>query len=400
MNSRNILEFDDPKSIRAYNFTLTAMKKFYDIIESEQFREESGQTIFEYLNGVMELVSFKEQLKRFVYVQSGTKEAYNEVDYVQMILKEFEKNGCVDSSDTKSLQELRRKVKRWVGAESVKRENMFQIGYGLSMDDKKVTEFLTLVLKETDFDFYDPEESIHWYCLHNGKSRKQAEYIKEWYEKVSGDDKVREDHLWEAMRNDPKMYLGTEEGLKKYLNYLKNLNVAEKKESKAREVFGKLYRQTQQVVAEHLNRYPDVNGKKAEPSEINPAKIESVLYSGVEVTDTGNLMPFDKLKKQFKSKRLNRARLNGVLGGKMVERFDIITLAFLIFALDETKLNLCEGERFSEFVEHTNDLLADAGMLELYPVNPYEAFVLMCIVSEDPLDTFASVWENSYEDGE
>ena len=57
-----------------------------------------------------------------------------------------------------------------------------------------------------------------------------------------------------------------------------------------------------------------------------------------------------------------------------------------------------EGARFTEFVEETNDLLADAGMMTLYPVNPYEAFILMCIVSEDPLDTFAVVWEKSYEE--
>ena len=42
----------------------------------------------------------------------------------------------------------------------------------------------------------------------------------------------------------------------------------------------------------------------------------------------------------------------------------------------------------------------EAGMMSLYPVNPYEAFILMCIVSDDPLDTFAAVWEKSYEESE
>ena len=41
-----------------------------------------------------------------------------------------------------------------------------------------------------------------------------------------------------------------------------------------------------------------------------------------------------------------------------------------------------------------------AGMMSLYPVNPYEAFILMCIVSDDPLDTFAAVCEKSYEESE
>ena len=83
-----------------------------------------------------------------------------------------------------------------------------------------------------------------------------------------------------------------------------------------------------------------------------------------------------------------------------MERFDLITLIFLLYALNEDKLSMYAGVRFTEFVEKTNNLLAEAGMMSLYPVNPYEAFILMCIVSADPLDTFAAVWEKSYEESE
>ena len=159
----------------------------------------------------------------------------------------------------------------------------------------------------------------------------------------------------------------------------------------------------QKLCAKHLNRYPDLiekDGKQAElkVEDINPSRMESILYSGVAVTDNGNLMSFAKLKEQFKSKRLSRARINGILGGKPIERFDLITLIFLIYALDEEKLTKSAPARFNEFVDETNDLLIEAGMIELYPVNPYEAFVMMCVVSEDLLDTFAGVWEKSYDE--
>ena len=45
----------------------------------------------------------------------------------------------------------------------------------------------------------------------------------------------------------------------------------------------------------------------------------------------------------------------------------------------------------------TNGYLADCSMGSLYITNPYECFVLMCILSEDPLGTYADVWELSYE---
>ena len=36
-------------------------------------------------------------------------------------------------------------------------------------------------------------------------------------------------------------------------------------------------------------------------------------------------------------------------------------------------------------------------MGELYVANPYECFILMCILSDDPLGTYADVWEMAYD---
>ena len=123
-----------------------------------------------------------------------------------------------------------------------------------------------------------------------------------------------------------------------------------------------------------------------------------MLYTEVPVTKNGNMKSFACLKKQFSGKRLSRERISKVLAGKPVERFDLITLIFLIYALDDENLESGAGPRFSAFVEVTNELLMEADMMELYPVNPYEAFILMCVVSEDLIDTFALVWKKSYEE--
>ncbi len=49
-------------------------------------------------------------------------------------------------------------------------------------------------------------------------------------------------------------------------------------------------------------------------------------------------------------------------------------------------------------VEETNALLERCFLGELYISNPYECFVLMCLLSEDPLGTYADVWELSYDE--
>ena len=352
----------------------------------------------------MEIVSFKDFLRRYIYEYAGIKENFNQVtNYPELLLEIFARNDCYDSNDVEEKKKLKKKANRWLTSESVKRENMFYIGFGLDMNDKQISEFLTLVLKEPDFDFTSPSETIYWHCRYNGKSWMEAQKLLEAYENQAEDPSIRENHMWQAMQNDPKMYVSSEEGLEKYLHYLKQLGVAKKRETQAREVFMRLYERAQKLCAKHLNCYPDLiekDGKQAElkAEDINPSRMESILYSGVAVTDNGNLMSFAKLKEQFKSKRLSRARINGILGGKPIERFDLITLIFLIYALDEEKLTKSAPARFNEFVDETNDLLIEAGMIELYPVNPYEAFVMMCVVSEDLLDTFAGVWEKSYDE--
>ena len=57
-----------------------------------------------------------------------------------------------------------------------------------------------------------------------------------------------------------------------------------------------------------------------------------------------------------------------------------------------------QADSIQAVVDYNYDLLIEAGMIEFYAVNPYEAFVMMCVVSEDLLDTFAGVWEKSYDE--
>lgn len=54
----------------------------------------------------------------------------------------------------------------------------------------------------------------------------EAQKLLEAYENQAEDPSIRENHMWQAMQNDPKMYVSSEEGLEKYLHYLKQLGVA------------------------------------------------------------------------------------------------------------------------------------------------------------------------------
>ena len=51
-----------------------------------------------------------------------------------------------------------------------------------------------------------------------------------------------------------------------------------------------------------------------------------------------------------------------------------------------------------QFIDEINEILTRCGMIMLYPVNPYESFILLCLLSPDPWDSFCEVWYQSYQD--
>ena len=54
--------------------------------------------------------------------------------------------------------------------------------------------------------------------------------------------------------------------------------------------------------------------------------------------------------------------------------------------------------RYHHFLEEIQKILHKCGMSEIYIVNPYECFLLMCLLTDCPLAVFADIWEMSYED--
>ena len=99
---------------------------------------------------------------------------------------------------------------------------------------------------------------------------------------------------------------------------------------------------------------------------------------------------------QFSGARLNRQHLGDICAGKaQITRYDLITLSFLTFArtIDTYDSRL---KRYSAFIDSTNNVLEESDMGPIYPVNPYESFIMMCILSDDPIGTFSDVWELSY----
>ncbi|MCC8141469.1 MAG: hypothetical protein LIO56_02900 [Lachnospiraceae bacterium] len=124
-----------------------------------------------------------------------------------------------------------------------------------------------------------------------------------------------------------------------------------------------------------------------------------MICSAIPVDRHGNLTPgkASGLNDQFSGKRFSRQHIHDILTGKAeINRFDLITLNFFVFSQKTEEFSSAE-QRYGSFIDSTNNILEECFLGPLYIANPYECFVLMCILSDDPLGTYADVWELSYE---
>ena len=198
--------------------------------------------------------------------------------------------------------------------------------------------------------------------------------------------------------------MDTEEKLLAYLAYLKadaDDPISEK--SVAFQTFLSLLEHAKKIIADmyQSDEEEKKRGKVWEVSDITPADVEKVICCGIPVNQMGNLkkMSASILARHFSQKRFSRQRITSILNHKIpVERFDLITLEFFIVSQemqDDDPYN-----RYHHFLEEIQGILKSCGMSEIYIVNPYECFLLMCLLTDCPLAVFADIWEMSYEEGQ
>ena len=391
------MAFDITGTIRDYEYTKRAIVNLNRIIDSTDFREMDSLSIFRYLQDEMEIVSFGNYLKRYIYEQNKLDEPFAAIPedyYISVIADSFSMNRAPHAfSPVKSRRG--NIIRRWLRDHSARRDTVFLLGFGLKMTEEAVSEFLTKVLKERDFRFDDPTETVYWHCYHHGLPYSHALELLSFYEQAEAvkppKEKVR---FWASAMSALKLYLSNPAKLKEYLAYLKASALP--RQDLLFSEFSGLYEKASDV-AKHIIR-DNRTDKQQDPRLSGAFDIEAVLCSGIPRTGQKNLAPATSsvLSRHFDKKRMSRQRLSLLLRRKInPERFDILTLLFLIYA--ETVEPDWPTERLIKYIDAANSVLARCGMIAIYPVNPYESFLLMCLLAETPLAVYNDVWEMSYD---
>ena len=387
--------------VQDFEFTRKAAQRFRQVVSLDSFEDEDADVIFHYLYKEMKLVSFGDHLKRYIYERAELEEPFSEVPqevYREIVLESFKETFTPKSMNPTSTK-LTALVNNWLTQVSVKRDTLFILGFGLRMTADDVSDFLTRVLKEQDFDFHNPMEVIYWYCYCHQFGYHKAEELKEAYNRLEPDHTKTEGVIYAN-----NLCLDTEESLMKYLSYLKaKMGDPMSEKSQAFQEFSRLlYRAKEIIAAMYQKDEEEKHGGKVWTAEkITPSDVEKVICSGIPINKMGNLkkMSASILAKHFSQKRFSRQRITNILYHRLpVERFDLITLEFFIVSQEMQEED--PYNRYRHCQAEIQEILLKCGMSEIYIVNPYECFLLMCLLTDCPLAVFSEIWEMSYEEGE
>lgn len=407
---------DFGKTVRDYEFTRKAVNRMGSVVYSSDFEDKDSDTIFMFLLRGMELVSFKDYLKRYLYERAEIDMPFKEVPdkvYQRIIMDSFRDNAAPHSFEptTKKWSVI---VNRWLSQDSVRRSTVFLLGFGLRMKPEDVSQFLIKVLKEEDFCLSDPAESIYYYCFANDLRYSAARELLDRYALLeSGQGRIpapEKTSLFQKLTGRGKdtspsvtdlSQIGSEEDLLLYLGKIKENDKLEQKQEIAVRTCMELAGRVKEIIAGIYQEDEEWNGtgKTWSTEDISYADMEKMICSGIPVNGSGNLqkMSASLLNSHFRQRRFSRQRMDSLAKRSLpVERFDLITLLFFIYS--QTMESQEPEIRCKAFIDETNAVLKNCGMMELYPVNPYEAFVLMCLLSECPLATYSDIWELSYSE--
>lgn len=423
------------------DFTVRREDEFDKITRHQDFRDKDDEYIYTGLLEKMPVIPFGDYLKRYLYTKAGMKEVYGGKQYEEIPIREYQTAVCdsftefgTPASFVATTSKLSALSKNWLTQRTVNRRVVFLLGFGLKMSVGEVNIALTKWLQERRINPKNAFEVICWYCYSHGYGYPKFESLyHRWCE--TDPQALIIQPSWSPETIAARMTVDSihdDSSLLMYTGWLKLNEKNMMRSITSEQYFNEMYEEAQRLIAagktqdEEKNterkvrllwnrlynndRLPDYekqrmvnalreNRKTYTADDIRESDFEQIICAAIPKDRHGNLSPAktSSLNAQFNGFRFSRQHIGELRKGTTeITRFDLLTLKFFIFS---QRLNDYSNEkkRFYSFVEECNSMLEACSMGELYYQNPYECFLLMCMLADDPLGTYADVMERSYQ---
>lgn len=379
------------------------------------------------INMVKNWPTFGDYLFSFIYDHTESLKKYESYDKVpfesiwKCITKSFKQNnmkgiGTINKNANTPLAVYHEKSKHFDKlCFNESRESVFLFALGLRMTTDQVSELLTKMLLQSDFDPKDPKEVIIYWSL---KSRNDQDspytLMLKWekeYERIRKGISQYEINRYEKNDTDIifKNQLLNIKDDTMFGNYLRtlvynnNINRCRGKQRTIQEVFkgfvmdiqriNKLVQEDEYVylgyekLANWLVLYRrEISEKYQGP--ILPDDVLKTLFS----TGIGNRII--SFKKDYINDRIN--------GNVTISRKDILIAKAVVY-FHEIKMDKEEGREYElsknmlwvDFSKDVDGYFELCRMQPFYLRNPFEYFLVICLLQNEPLDYFMANWERA-----
>ena len=381
--------------MRPEAFTPRAEACFVAVTHDPEFTSRDAELIYQALMEQLKVVSFCDYLKRYIYRKAEIEQPFDRVpdsEYLDIIVESFFNRG-VPESFTPTTARLRALGKNWLTQRAVSRDVVLLLGFGLGMGLEDVQELLTKGLQEPGLNLTDPREMVCGYCYLHGLGYHKYNDLMQRAARISEDRMKKDGGPLSSLKE-----IRSEAELLDRVCEMMYVQQEQRSGNALKDHFERLYIEAQGVTAEKLRQTSCTRTSCREPKEITPADIEQVLQAAIPRDPHGNLQPAKKsaLYTKFRGSRLTRQRLTDLLNGTaQVTRSDLLILRFFVSAAKSASAS-SRMAQYRTFTEETNRMLEECGLTPLYTANPFECFLMMCMLSEDPMTAYSDVMERSY----
>ena len=387
---------------------------------------------------IFDSIGGEEMSKKFKWIsEDGIEfEAITDENIREFIKKVFKENGMRNqgSMNPKSTTTLGNRLTAWlnspVTSSTLSRDVCFLFCFGLNMDENYASYMLE-VLRQPEFNPKNYKEAIYYYCICN---RTKYANVLEWLQKYEELEPAVDYEVipqTQVLRNYLKMIKEAakasqevkEQQFLEYLAILKGLPENMKpSETRAKE-FEEGCKKFYQIQSEKSCRMLDKmhtkveNAPKAKTNK-QKKKNENLLYKVIFQEEKVNINGVVSLLQSLPSasveipKELKEMVEQGIIsfpelsyhffddriGEKRtveISREELLTIVFL-YCSSSMKDDMLEKYNYEErkayFMLEASICLDNCGFGDVYLLNPYELFLVSCLLQKNPLEYFLAVW--------
>lgn len=430
MENIDNIDYDFKTTVKDQSSIYEYLKKYFDADIPEYKYTLNTDDILNLMEIYMKKADFGSYFRKFL-INNRFSEINNHISDLNDIEKsteelisycydKFKENGLIDAPSIFSSEKaaansaiLKKSLKKWFANVTPARENIFFLAFALEMNCDELADFLTKGTCDKALNFKSPAEVTAYWCLKNKKPYSYALMLLDTANNTKRNVRIHKSTVFtDAYRNHFEKIKNEKEFIK-FLAMLIAENNNPAYSACAKRTFDLLLQEIS--ISAYLDKKISVANETGKDSiqydKVSYGTVERYIYyyipsvsdhghytmhSFASYNNSGNIIgkSHNSMKKHkwFFSTLLRRSDLKKMhTGERKINRDTILTLAFFVICEKTSELEA------AQYISEINEYLSFCRFDEMNFSYPYDLFIYICLLTNDPIGTFRKIWAKSWE---